>query len=79
MSTPINDGGLYSSASFRDVAALQVLAVITAHRLILQDQQPNREANLRGDALAAYQVADALIQAKAVPWNPAPLNDPSKA
>lgn len=70
MSTPINDGGYFTNASLRDVAALHILSVITAHRLVLQDQNPNREANLRGDALGAYQIADALIEAKAVPWNP---------
>lgn len=65
---PINDGG--PATSIRDIAAIHMMEVIVARRLIRQEQNPKMMVNLRGEALAAYQLADALVQAKQVPFEP---------
>lgn len=63
---PLNDGG--PATSIRDVAAITMLAQIVAHRLATQ--QAGQFVNLRGEALAAYQLADALVDAKLHPFEP---------
>lgn len=68
MNAPINNGGPLSDATLRDFAAIEYHKVIIAHRLATQ--VVGQAVNLRGEALAALQLADAFLEARANPFQP---------